>query len=174
MNERKIRAFMVLGQSIGLLLSLLGFYLMFDTESYLYIGLVFVGGLILLLIPNYFGKKLDNSILNKLEDIKRDKEQEIAYMLLKGKTAHLLPLDDYKFDYDLSLSHLKIGYAPKRGIYVSKKALYVEFFKTYFSIILPKNKVLNKKYTDFDTIENTLKFIREKLKEEVDKLEMEQ
>ena len=28
MNDRKIRAFMILGQSIGLLLSLLGFYLM--------------------------------------------------------------------------------------------------------------------------------------------------
>ena len=63
MNDRKIRAFMILGQSIGLLLSLLGFYLMFEKESYLYFGLVFIGGLILLLIPYYFGKKLDNSIL---------------------------------------------------------------------------------------------------------------
>ena len=56
MNERKIRAFMVLGQSIGLLLSLLGFYLMFDTENYIYIILIFIGGGLLLFIPNYFGK----------------------------------------------------------------------------------------------------------------------
>lgn len=173
MNDRKIRAFMILGQSIGLLLSLLGFYLMAVEESYLYIGLVFVGGLILLIIPNYFGKKLDNSILKKLETIKRDKEQEIAYSLLTNKTEHLLPLDEYKFDYDLTLSHLKIGYAPRSGIYVVKKAMYVDFYKTYFSITLPKNRVLNKKYSDFKSIDETLSFIRNKLKEEAVKSEKE-
>ena len=173
MNDRKIRAFMILGQSIGLLLSLLGFYLMAVEESYLYIGLVFIGGLILLIIPNYFGKKLDNSILKKLETIKRDKEQEIAYLLLTNKTEHLLPLDEYKFDYDLTLSHLKIGYAPRSGIYVVKKAMYVDFYKTYFSITLPKNRVLNKKYSDFKSIDETLSFIRNKLKEEAVKREKE-
>ncbi|MBQ9730614.1 MAG: hypothetical protein IJV94_00610 [Bacilli bacterium] len=169
MNDRKIRAFMILGQSIGLLLSLLGFYLMFDTEDYIYIIFVFIGGGLLLFIPNYFGKKLDNSILDRLETIKRDKEQEIAYLLLKNKTEHLLPLDEYKFDYDLSLSHLKIGYAPRSGVYVVKKAVYVDFYKTYFSITLPKNRVLNKKYSDFNTIEETLSFIRQTLKEETNK-----
>lgn len=173
MNDRKIRAFMILGQSIGLLLSLLGFYLMFEKESYLYFGLVFIGGLILLLIPYYFGKKLDNSILKKLEIIKRDKEQEIAYLLLTNKTEQLLPLDEYKYDYDLTLNHLKIGYAPKSGIYVVKKAMYVDFYKTYFSIILPKNRVLNKKYSDFNSIDETLSFIRCKLKEEIIKIEKE-
>lgn len=169
MNERKIRAFMVLGQSIGLLLSLLGFYLMFDTEKYIYIILIFIGGGLLLFIPNYFGKKLDNSILSKLETIKRDKEQEIAYLLLKNKVEHLLPLDEYKYDYDLSLSHLKIGYAPKSGIYVTKRAVYVDFYKTYFSITLPKNRVLNKKYSDFSSIEETLGFIRKTILDEVNK-----
>ncbi len=173
MNDRKIRAFMILGQSIGLLLSLLGFYLMAVEESYLYIGLVFIGGLILLIIPNYFGKKLDNSILKRLETIKRDKEQEIAYLLLTNKTEHLLPLDEYKYDYDLTFSHLKIGYAPRSGIYVVKKAMYVDFYKTYFSIILPKNRVLNKKYSEFNSIDETLAFIRNKLKEETMNIEKE-
>lgn len=174
MNERKIRAFMILGQSVGLLLSLLGFYLMFETEDYFYIILVFIGGGVLLFIPNYFGKRLDKSIMEKLKTIKRDKEQEIAYLLLNHLVEPLLPEDEYRNDYDLSLSHFKIGYAPKSGIYVVKKAVYVEFFKTYFSIILPKNKVLNKKYSDFESIDEILKFIREKLKEETDKLKNEE